>query len=64
MRSRAVRGHPAARQEGNTLVVPVLEEVLIVDKRLSIKEEIHVTRTGRRQRSHINERRTAPCNTH
>jgi len=64
MRSRPARGHRAARQEGNTLVVPVLEEVLIVEERLPIKEEIHDTRTGRRQRSHINERRTAPCNTH
>ena len=32
------------RQEGDTLIIPVLEEVLVVDKRLMLKEEIHVTR--------------------
>lgn len=40
---------PAARQEGDTLIVPVLEEVLVVEKRLRIKEEIHITRTARSQ---------------
>ncbi len=34
---------PVQRQEGNTLVVPVLEEVLIVEKRLRLKEEIRIT---------------------
>lgn len=37
---------PAARQEGDTLIVPVLEEILVVEKRLRIKEEIHITRTA------------------
>jgi uncharacterized protein (TIGR02271 family) len=32
------------RQEGETLVVPVLEEVLVVEKRLMLVEEVHVTR--------------------
>lgn len=40
---------PAARQEGDTLIVPVLEEVLVVEKRLRIKEELHITRTARVQ---------------
>lgn len=35
---------PAARQEGDTLIVPVFEEVLVVDKQLRLKEEIHITR--------------------
>lgn len=34
---------PVQRQEGDTLVVPVLEEVLIVEKRLRLKEEIRIT---------------------
>lgn len=34
---------PTQRQEGDTLVVPVLEEVLIVEKRLRLKEEIRIT---------------------
>ena len=38
---------PQSRQEGDTLIVPVLEEVLVVEKRLRIKEEIHITRSQR-----------------
>jgi uncharacterized protein (TIGR02271 family) len=35
---------PAVRQEGDTMVVPVLEEVLVVQKQLLLKEELHITR--------------------
>ncbi len=35
---------PDVRQEGDTLIIPVLEEVLVVEKRLRVKEEIRVTR--------------------
>lgn len=35
---------PAARQEGDTLIVPVLEEVLVLEKRLRLREELHITR--------------------
>jgi uncharacterized protein (TIGR02271 family) len=38
---------PGARQEGDTLIVPILEEVLVVEKRCRIKEEIHITRSQR-----------------
>ena len=42
--NRWVEGEvPVRRYEGNTLIVPVLEEVLVVEKRLSIKEEIRIT---------------------
>ena len=34
---------PASRYEGNTLVMPVVEEVLVVQKRLRLKEEIRIT---------------------
>ncbi len=37
---------PVARQDGDTLIVPILEEILVVEKRLRIKEEIHITRTA------------------
>ncbi len=39
------------RSEGDTTIVPVLEEVLVVEKRLLLKEELHITkrRTERRQ---------------
>jgi len=35
---------PEARHEGDTLVVPVLEEVLVVVKQLRLKEEVRITR--------------------
>ena len=35
---------PGVRQEGQTLIVPVLEEVLVVEKRLLLKEELHITK--------------------
>jgi uncharacterized protein (TIGR02271 family) len=35
---------PKVRQEGDTLVVPVVEEVLVVTKRYRIIEEVRVTR--------------------
>lgn len=40
---RFVEGPVAPRQEGDTLVVPVLEETLVVVKRLRLVEEIHIT---------------------
>jgi uncharacterized protein (TIGR02271 family) len=43
---------PAIRYEGDTLVVPVLEEVLVVERRLRIKEELHITRNRREERHH------------
>jgi uncharacterized protein (TIGR02271 family) len=41
---RFVDGPVPARYEGNTLVIPVLEEVLVVEKRLRLKEEVRVTK--------------------
>lgn len=48
----ALEEAPATRYEGDTLVVPVLEEVLVVERRLRIKEELHITRTRREERHH------------
>lgn len=45
----ALSDAPVARQEGDTLIVPVLEEILVVEKRLRIKEEVHITRTARQE---------------
>lgn len=39
---RVVQEAPQTRQEGDTLIVPVLEEVLVVEKRLVLKEELHI----------------------
>jgi len=35
---------PGPRTEGNTLIVPIFEEVLVVEKRLRVTEEIHIRR--------------------
>ena len=43
---------PATRYEGDTLIVPILEEVLVVERRLRIKEELHITR-HRRHEQHV-----------
>ena len=39
------------RREGDTLILPVFEEVLVVEKKLRLKEEIHIT-TKRTTREH------------
>jgi stress response protein YsnF len=36
---------PVPRQEGDTLIVSVVEEVLVTEKRLMLKEELHITQT-------------------
>jgi uncharacterized protein (TIGR02271 family) len=41
---RIVDAPEPPRQHGDTLVVPVYEEVLVVEKRLLLREELHVTR--------------------
>jgi uncharacterized protein (TIGR02271 family) len=40
---RVVDTTPAPRNEGETLVIPVFEEVLVVEKRVMLKEEVRVT---------------------
>jgi uncharacterized protein (TIGR02271 family) len=42
--NRVVSKVPSTREEGNTLIVPVVEEELVVQKRLILKEEIHIVR--------------------
>lgn len=39
---RMVTEAPALRQEGDTIVVPVMEEVLVTEKRLVLKEELRI----------------------
>ncbi len=51
---RVVSEAPQTRQEGDTLIVPILEEVLVVEKRLMLKEELHI----RKQSSERTERQT------
>lgn len=35
---------PMVRTEGRTTILPVLEEIVVVEKRLVLKEELHITR--------------------
>ena len=39
---RWVDGPASVRQEGDTLILPVMEEVLVIEKRLRLVEEVHV----------------------
>jgi uncharacterized protein (TIGR02271 family) len=41
---RIVETAPEIRTEGELTIVPVLEEVLVVEKRLVLKEELHIRR--------------------
>lgn len=38
---------PSVRTEGDVTIVPVVEEVLVVEKRLVLKEELHIRRRKR-----------------
>jgi uncharacterized protein (TIGR02271 family) len=42
--NRVVATMPNTREEGDTLIVPVVEEEIVVHKRLVLKEEIHIRR--------------------
>lgn len=39
---KPVEGIVEMRREGNILIVPIVEEVLVVEKRLMLKEELHI----------------------
>jgi uncharacterized protein (TIGR02271 family) len=71
---REVEVAPVVRTEGDVTIVPVLEEVLVVEKRLVLKEELHIRRevnhenvevpvTLRKQRAVV-ERVTSEGHTH
>ena len=39
------------REEGDVTIIPVLEEIVVVEKRLVLKEELHVRRVTERRKS-------------
>ncbi len=41
---RIVEAVPDVREEGDTTILPVVEEVLVVERRLVLKEEVHLRR--------------------
>ncbi|MDB5294431.1 MAG: hypothetical protein JWO31_414 [Phycisphaerales bacterium] len=42
--NRTVEAAPPVRQEGDVTIIPVVEEVLVVEKRLVLREEVRITR--------------------
>ncbi|MCO5171051.1 MAG: YsnF/AvaK domain-containing protein [Planctomycetes bacterium] len=48
--NRYVDAPPPVRQEGDTTIVPVVEEVLVVEKRLLLREEVRLVRRIARER--------------
>lgn len=43
--NRIVETAPSQREEGDTIIVPIFEEVLVIGKRLLLREEVRITRT-------------------
>lgn len=47
---RPVETIPPIRREGNVTIIPVVEEVLKVERRLVLKEEVHIRRVKQTER--------------
>ena len=47
---RIVDERPVMRETEDTIVIPVVEEIVVVERRLVLKEEIHVRKTRRVER--------------
>ena len=43
--NRFVDEPPPIRQEGDFIIIPLLEEVLVTEKKLLLREEVHIRRT-------------------
>jgi uncharacterized protein (TIGR02271 family) len=54
--NRVVEGPIPVRSEGDMLIIPLFEEVLVIEKRLLLKEEVHLTK--RRVETHQPQRVT------
>lgn len=50
---RIVDAAPPVRTEGDVTIVPVLEEVLVVEKRLVLKEELRIRRSRTQETEEI-----------
>jgi uncharacterized protein (TIGR02271 family) len=50
-RNQMLDGPVSIRQEGDTLVVPLVEEVLVVERRMVLREEVRVTKKRRQVRN-------------
>jgi uncharacterized protein (TIGR02271 family) len=47
---RQIDAMPAVREEGDTIVIPLVEEVLVVERRLFLKEEVRIRRVRTTER--------------
>ena len=52
-RNVAVSELPSVRHEGNTTIIPVVEEVVVLEKRMVLVEEIHVRRVSATTTEHV-----------
>ena len=43
---------PAVRQEGDTIIIPIVEEVLHTERRLILKEEVKITKRRKTEQFH------------
>lgn len=50
--NRVVTEAPASRQDGDTLIIPIMEEVLFMEKRLVLKEELHIRKNTSERLAH------------
>ena len=50
--NRSIDAVESTRHEGDTMIIPIMEEVVIVRKQLVLKEEIRITRRREQSRYH------------
>jgi uncharacterized protein (TIGR02271 family) len=50
---REIDSVPEPRYEGDTLVIPLVEEVLVTEKRLVLREEVRITRHSRTEQAEV-----------
>jgi uncharacterized protein (TIGR02271 family) len=46
---KEITATPAVRTEGDVVIVPVVEEILVLEKRLVLKEELHIRHYARKE---------------
>jgi len=49
---RIVDSAPPIQEQGDVTIIPVVEEVIVVERRLRVKEEIHLRRVRMTERHH------------
>jgi uncharacterized protein (TIGR02271 family) len=50
---REIDSVPELRYEGDTLIIPLIEEVLVTEKRLVLREEVRITRHSRTEQAEV-----------